>query len=87
MPRGAVYSDKILGKIEVLHDEGLSLREIATKLEISKTGVEYIVGHIHIKRKQHIGRKRKLSDRDVGKIQRDASNKITSASRILRDGG
>ena len=87
MPAGAVYTDKILGEIEAYHNAGFTLQQIADQCKISKSGVKYVVDNIGKQRTAHCGGKRKLSDRDVRKIQRDASNKQTSASQILREGG
>jgi len=82
MPRGNAIGEKDIGKIELLHQQGKSLRDIAKEVERSYSGVKYVVDCIGEKRKPHQGRKRKLSDRDERDIRRKASNNVISCAKI-----
>lgn len=86
MPRGSSISERDLGKIELLHKQGKSLREIGNEVGHSYSGVKHVVDNLGKERKTHRGRKRKLSDRDERKICRAASNKVTSCAKIKAEG-
>ena len=86
MSTGRVISDKDLGKIEIMHKQGQSLREIAKEIGHSASGIKYVVDNIGVERKPHRGRKRKLSERDERDICRQASNKVTSCPKIKAEG-
>lgn len=84
MPRAPQLSQREQGKIDALHEKGLSNRQIAKKLKRSSTAIDNYVRAPHLYGiKKRTGRKPILSDREKRHIVKTASNRQVSSSQIV----
>jgi len=83
MPKGISLSDFEKGQISAKHDQGLSNRQIARDLgRHHKVIGSYLKNPAGYGTKSHSGRPPLLSDREKRRILREASNKVTTCSKM-----
>jgi transposase len=86
MPRGTALSEYEIGQIDLLNQQGLSNRSIATKIKRSPRVVNnYLSNPVGYNKKTRSGRKSKLSDGDKRGIIKKASNSSISCKKIIDD--
>lgn len=83
MPKGTILTEKERGKIDVLKEEGFSLREIARRIGRSRDSVtNYIRLGAQYATKKRSGRRPFLTDRDKRQIKRIAVDSKLSSAKI-----
>ncbi|XP_055633986.1 uncharacterized protein LOC129774294 [Toxorhynchites rutilus septentrionalis] len=83
MPNGTILTEKERDKIDVLKEEGFSLREIARRIERSRDAVtNYIRLGAQYATKKRPGRRPRLTDRDKQHIKRLAVESKLSSAKI-----
>ena len=83
MGRGKSLTDHEKELIECFHHDGKSLRQISSLVKKSKTTVYNYLKNKGVRLvKKKAGRKKKLTDRDIRRIRRLASNQMTSINQI-----
>jgi transposase len=86
MPRGPALTEYEIGQIDLLNQQGLSNRSIATKIKRSPRVVNnYLSNPVEYNKKKRSGRKSKLSARDRRGIIKKASNSSISCKKIIDD--
>ena len=86
MPRGKTLTDYEKGQIEAKKAQGLSNRQIARELHRSEGVIRcYVRNPVAYGTTSHPGRPSSLSDRQKRLILREASNQVTTCSRIKAD--
>lgn len=88
MPKGSILSEKERGKILAFHEEGLSNRKIAIKINRSEGVIRsFLKNPSFYGQCKKGGPKQKLTSRDKRRIINAASNSTKSAVQIIRELG